>query len=640
MPATVPSAPTTGRRADALPADPAGPASAPERADAQRRALLLLAPLAAAWPLTGRAADPAPAGKTLRVAFSAAESSFDPSRIVDLYSRAVTAHIFEALYGYDHLARPARIRPRLAAAMPEVSADFRVWTVRLRPGIFFADDPAFKGRRRELVAQDLLYSFQRTVDPANKSPGSSEVLEQGLLGLAEVRQQALDTRQPFDYDRPIEGLQAPDRYTVRFTLKSPRPRFIERLSQGDILPAQAREVVEFYGEAIGEHPVGTGPFQLKQWVRGSKIVLERNPQFRDEFYDAWPAADDAEGQAMLARFKGRRLPMVDRVEVSIIEENQPRWLSFLNRQIDTLAGDTGPVPLEFALLAAPNGHLAPNLARRGVQLHRTLRSDCAMAYFNMDDPVVGGYSPDKVALRRALSLAYDVDREIRLVRRGQAVPAQSPVLPGTTGYDPGFRSEMSRYDPARAKALLDMYGYVDRDGDGWRELPDGRPMKLTMSTEPEQIYRTFNDLWRRCLTDVGIRCDFEIAQWPAHMKAALGGSLQMWMLGSSADVPDGQSALSRFYGPQAGQQNLARFRLPAFDSLYQRMSALPDGAERDALFLQAKRLTVAYMPYKVLVHRIANELIHPWVIGYRRSLFWLDWWQMVDVDPDRRAAAH
>ena len=608
----------------------------------QRRALLAL-PLAAALPMdalaAGPAADAPPAGKTLRVMFNSAETSFDPARIIDIYSRTVTAHIFESLYGYDPLARPAKVVPNLALGPPEASADFKVWTVRLRPGIFFADDPAFKGRPRALVAADVLYAFKRVVDPANKSPASTTVLDQGFVGLAEARKAALDGRKPFDYDTPIEGLKALDNHTLRFTLAAPRPRFVQALCAPDYAGAQAREVVDFYGESIGEHPVGTGPFRLKQWVRGSKIVLERNPQFRDKRYSAEPAAGDGEGQAILARFQGRRLPMVDRVEVAIIEENQPQWLSFLNAQIDCLVANTGSVPLEFAMLAVPNGKLAPNLAKRGVQLHRALRSDCAMAYFNMDDPVVGGYTAAKVALRRALSLAYDVDREVRLVRRGQAVPAQSPIVPGTTGYDPAFRSEMSQHSVVRAKALLDLHGYLDRDGDGWRELPDGTPLKLVISTEPEQIYRLFNDVWRRCLATVGVRCEFEIAQWPSHLKSALGGSLQMWMLGSTADVPDGQNALARWYGPQAGQQNLARFKLAAFDKLYERMQALPDGPEREALFLECKRLAVAYMPYKVLVHRIANELLHPWLTGYRRAPFWYDWWHLVDIDPARRGAA-
>ena len=603
----------------------------------QRRAVLAL-PLALGLPGPVRALD-APAGaKVLRVMFNSAETSFDPARITDLYSRAITAHIFEALYGYDALARPVKAVPILAAAMPEVSADFKIWTVRLKPGVLFADDPAFQGRPRELVALDVIYSFKRLVDPANKSPQGNTLLDEGIVGLAELRKAAVDGRKPFDYAAPLDGMVAVDRHTLRFTLKAARPRFIQILSAPDFLGTQAHEVVAMYGEAIGEHPVGSGPFKLRQWVRGSKIVLERNPQYREVRYDAQPAADDAAGQAILARFKGRRLPMVDRVEVAVIEENQPQWLAFLNQEIDALVTNIGSVPLEAAMLAVPNGKLAPNLARRGIQLHRTLRSDCAMAYFNMQDPVVGGYTAEKVALRRALSLAYDVQREVRLVRRGQAVPAYSPVVPGTTGYDASFRSEMGEHNVARAKALLDLHGYIDRDRDGWRELPDGQPLKLTMSTEPEQIYRLFNDVWRRCLAVVGIRCDFEIAQWPAHMKAALGGSLQMWMLGSSADVPDGQNALQRWYGPQSGQQNLARFQLPAFDALYERMQSLPDGPERAALFLECKRLAVAYMPYKVLVHRVSNELLHPWVSGYRRAPFWQNWWHQVDVDPARRAA--
>ena len=289
--------------------------------DPQRRALLAL-PLAAAFPsITAATVAPAaPAPKTLRVMFNSAETSFDPARIIDLYSRTVTAHIFESLYAYDALARPVKVVPALAAALPEASDDFRVWTVRLRPGIYFADDPAFKGQQRELVADDVLYAFKRVVDPANKSPAATTVLDVGFVGLAEVRQLALSQRKPFDYSTSIAGLKALDAHTLRFTLKASRPRFIQTLCAPDILGAQAFEVAAFYGEALGEHPVGTGPFRLKQWVRGSKIVLERNPQFREMTYQAEPAADDAAGQAILARLKGRRLPMVDRVEVAIIEE--------------------------------------------------------------------------------------------------------------------------------------------------------------------------------------------------------------------------------------------------------------------------------------------------------------------------------
>ncbi len=569
---------------------------------------------------------PAQAPRTLRVAFPVAETGFDPALINDLYSRTITAHIFEGLYGYDPLARPAKIRPVTAEALPEVSADFRVFTVKLRRGIHFADDPAFQGRPRELTAQDYVYSFKRFADPALKSPVWSSVEQIGFTGLAALRREALERRQPFDPDREIEGIRALDRYTLQFRLDEPRPRLLETLAGSDLFGAVAREVAEHYGDTLPAHPVGTGPFRLAQWRRSSLIVLERNPGFRDQFYEAEPAAGDTEGQALVARFQGRRLPLADRVEVSIISEQQPRWLAFLNGQIDLVT-----VPSEFVSRAMPGGQLAPHLAREGVQAWRVLQPDSVFAYFNMAHPVIGGLEPGRVALRRAIGLAVDVQREIRLVWKGQAIPAQSIVVPHTTGYDPQFKSEMGDHDPARARALLDLYGYTDRDGDGWREQPGGQPLLLEVATQPDQNSRQFDELWQRNMKSIGIRVKFVTAQWPEQLKAARAGKLMVWQLGSSAAAPDGQGSLMRLNGPQAGGQNLARFSLPAFDKVYARMSSLPDGPEREALFLEAKRLSVAYMPYKVRAHRILTDLARPGVVGYRRPLFWLDQWQYIDM---------
>jgi ABC-type transport system substrate-binding protein len=574
--------------------------------------------------------------KVLRLAFVSAETGFDPAKIVDTYSRTITPHIFEGLYTYDQLARPVKFEPLTADGMPEVSADFRTWTVRIKPGIYFASDPAFKGQRRELVAQDYVYAFKRIADPANRSPVVAGLIETGFVGMRALRQEALDQKKPFDYDRPIEGLRALDRYTIQFKTEEPRPRLIETLAAGDLYGAVAREVVEHYGDTIVEHPVGTGPFKLVQWRRSSLIVLERNPDFREMRYDAEPGPEDTEGQAILARLKGRRLPMIDRVEVSIIEEGQPRWLAFLNGQVDALVTSASGMPGEFANLAMPNGKIAPHLAKKGIVGIRQVNADQSLTYYNMEDPVVGGYTPEKVALRRAFSLATDIEREIRVIRRGQAIPAQAPVSPHTTGYDPHFKSEMSDYDPARARALLDLYGYVDRDGDGYREQPDGSPLVLEITTQPEQIYRQFDEVRRKNMEAIGIRTRFNIQQFAETLKLARTGKLMTWSLGSTAAAPDGQQALQRWYGPQAGSQNLARFKLPAFDAIYQRMSRLPDGPEREALFREAKLLAVAYMPYKVNTHRISNDLVHPWLIGYRRPLFFNDWWHMVDIDETKR----
>ncbi len=586
-----------------------------------------------ALPAAGQASE-APAGRNiLRVVFEAAETGFDPARLSDRYSATITAHIFEALYGYDPLAMPVRPVPLTAAAMPEVSSDFRTWTVKVRPGIHFADDPAFKGQRRELVAQDYVYAYKRFADPATTSPGWSSLNDEGILGLDTLHERALAEKKPFDYDTPIEGLRALDRYTLQFRLAAPRPRFLATLSNSAAYGAVAREVVEAYGDDIPAHPVGTGPYRLKQWRRSSLIVLEPNPGFREMVYDAQPAADDALGQAWLAKFKGRRLPLNDGVEVSIIEEGQSRWLAFLSGQLDFVR-----VPPEFANYAAPTGTLAPNLVRQGIRAHKYVNADVTMSWFNMEDPVVGGYTPEKVALRRAIQLAYDIDREIRVVRRGQAVPAQAAMPPGTFGHDPAFRSDNSSHDPARAKALLDLYGYLDRDGDGWRERPDGQPLVLEMATQRSAIERQFDEIWQKSLTAVGLRVKFATAQWPENLKAARGGKLMMWSLGQTATEPDAQGALEYFYGPSVGQGNLARFRHEGFDRLYARMLSLPDGPERAALFLEASKIGLAFMPYRIHVHRVYTDLSQPWITGYRQPLFRNQVWQWVEVDGAQRAA--
>ncbi len=573
--------------------------------------------------------------KVLRYAFPIAETGFDPVQLSDLYSRIVTAHVFDGLYTYDHLARPFKIVPNVADGMPESSEDFRTWTIRIRPGIYFQDDPAFDGKRRELVAQDFVYTIKRFADPRWKAPAWASIAELKIVGLQALREAALKNKTPFDYDREIEGLRALDRYTLQFRLEEGRPRFIQTFAGGDLYGAVAREVVEKYGDQIVAHPVGTGPFRLKNWRRSSKIVLERNPGYREHVYDAQPNADDAEGQAMLAKFKGRRLPMIDQVEISIIEEQQPRWLAFQNRQQDMLER----LPNEFVNIAIPNGRMAPNLAKAGIKMERMLNSDVTITLYNMDSPVVGGTTPEKIALRRALNLAVNVEQEIRLERRGQAIPAHSPIVPNTVGYDPAFRSENGLYSPARAKALLDLAGYKDVDGDGWREQPDGKPLVIEVATQPDQASRRLDELMRKDYAAVGVRIEFKPAKWPENLKSARAGKLMVWRVGSSASSPDGQPALDRMASVHVGGQNLARFRNAQFDAIYNRMRVLPDGPERLELFTEAKRIAVAYAPYKSSVHRILTDLMQPWVYGYRRPPYWQHWWQYVDIDAEAQAKA-
>lgn len=590
----------------------------------KRRAFLTTGAALAAPALPARAQAPR---KTLRWSFPAAETGFDPAQVSDLYSNYVIANIIDTPLQYDFLARPVVLRTKTAAALPEVSEDFRVYTVRIRPGIYFADDPAFKGRRRELTAADHVYQFKRVFDPRWKSPLYAYIAKTRPLGLEELRKEAQASGR-FDYDREVEGARVLDRYTFRIRLEQPDPRFAYNFTDARLFGAVAREVVQTYGNDIMAHPVGTGPYRLVQWRRASFIALEKNPGYRDEFYDAQPPEDDPRSQAIARAMRGKKLPLIDRVEISIIEDAQPAWLSFLNGTLDL------GTPGEFLNLAAPNGQLAPSLARRGITLDRLISPDVVVTYFNMEDPVVGGYAPEKVALRRAIALAYDIDEEVRLVRRGQMLVAQSPVPPNTFGYEPDFVSEMGQFDRARAKALLDAFGYVDRDGDGWRELPDGRALHLRYATQSDQFSRQLNERWKKHMDAIGVRMSFEVNQWPEQLKQARAGKLQIWGLGWSAGAPDGETFFELGYGPAKGGANLARFDLPRYNELFERQRALPDGPERLAIMREMKRLLVAYMPYKFHGHRFINSMAHSWVIGFRRHPYTRDFFKYLDIDVD------
>ena len=591
-----------------------------------RRRLVLqsLPGLACGLARAGQGGGPAP--KVLRLA-SESETGFDPARVGDVRSLRITSHIFETLLEFDPLARPVKLRPRTTLAMPEASDDFRTWTVRLQPGILFTDDPAFGGRPRELTAADYAYSLRRLADPAIRSPGWSTAEQIGIRGLAARRRESLERRQAFDHERPLEGLQVLDRYTLQFRLDAGRPRFAQWLASA-ATAAVAREVIEAHGELSMQPTVGTGPFRLAEWRRASRIVLERNPLYRERRYHAEPAADDAEGQAILARLQGRRLPMIDRVEVSIIEEKQPTWLAFLNGESDWVE-----LPDGFVAVAMPGGRLAPHLARRGIRAERVVMPSTYYTMFGMTHPVVGGYTPERVALRRAIGLAIDVGREITQLRQGAAVAAQSPVALHLSGYDARWRSEMSEYNPPKARARLDLYGWRDRDGDGWREAPDGQPLVLEVATQPSQEMRHFDDLMRRDMNAVGLRTRFHPAAWPEQYKAARSGKLMMWSVSGRASAPDGIEGLLRYEGSAAGGVNLSRFDLPAMNEAIARLQALPDGAERDAVFELAKRLSVAWMPYKLRTHLAMTALVQPWLVGYRRPLFWNHWFDVVDLEP-------
>ena len=566
--------------------------------------------------------------KVLRLGFPTAETGFDPIAVSDLYSNTIIEAIIEPMLGYDYLARPVKLVPLTLAEMPEVSSDGSSYTFKLKKGIFFADDAAFKGKQRELIAQDYAYSIRRLFDPTLRSPWLF-LLDGKIVGMDEVVAKAKASNK-FDYDAPVAGLEIIDRYTLCIHLKEPDYNLLYILAM-PTLGALAREVVEQYGADISGHPVGTGPYVLKSWVRGHKMILDANPSFRETYFES-PEGDNVADQEIVARLKGKTLPIIGRVEVTVIEESQPFWLAFLGGELD-LSG----IPGEFVNQVIPGGKLIPSLVKKGIRHYQNAEPDLTYTFFNMDDPIVGGYGKEKIALRRAISAAYNTPQEIQIIRKNQAIQAQSPIAPGVAGYDPRFRTDYNAYNPAKAKALLDHFGYKDRNGDGFREMPDGKPLVIEQASVAGGDNRQYDELWKRNMDAIGIKMTFKKAKWPELVKASKLGKLQMWGAAWIADYPDGENYLQLLYGKNE-DANTARFKLPAYDRLYEQVKRMPDSPQRTKLYQEMSKLVLVYAPWKLGVHRIANAVAQPWVSSLKRHPIMHAPWKFLDIDLEKRNA--
>ena len=590
-----------------------------------RRLNLFAATVAIAGLLCTATAAAADMNKVLRYVFPAGEEGFDPAAAHDLYSGTVEQAIFETLLTYDYLARPAKLVPMAAEAMPQVTDNGQTYTFKVRKGIYFTPDPAFKGVKRELVAEDFAYSLKRLVDPGVHSPWAW-LLEGKIVGLDAEAAKA-KTAGKFDYNAKVAGLEIVDRYTLRIRLTQPDYNLSYVLAH-EPTSAVAREVVAMYGDESGRvmaNPVGTGAYKLAKWIRSSKIFLEANPDYRGFVWDFKPGVD-AEDARIVAEMKGKKMPQIGRIEISIMEEDQSRLLAFQNGELDlmNMEGPLAPKVLSGA-------SLTPDMQKKGVRLSRFVDPEITYHFWNMMDPVVGGLTTEKIALRRALAMSYPVEEEIRVVRNGQAVEAQFPIPPGVVGHDPAYKSSV-RYDPAAANALLDKFGYR-KGADGWRSLPDGKPLVIRYASRPDSLGRQQDEMWKKAMDAIGIRMEVQKEKFAELLKLEKQCRLQMRSAAWIADYPDADNFMQLLYGKNIYQSNNACAKIPEYDRLYEQSVRMPDSPERNRLYHEMAKIIETYAPWRLDISRYRNMLVQPRVLGYKKHPILHAEFQYIDVAP-------
>ncbi|HEX4522442.1 MAG TPA: ABC transporter substrate-binding protein [Casimicrobiaceae bacterium] len=579
-----------------------------------------LAILALASACAAIAADP---NKVLRVALPDIDT-LDPQQATTIPAQRVILAIFEGLYAWDYLNTPAGLMPVTATALPEISDGGKTWRINLKPGIHFTDDPAFRGKPRELVADDYIYSLKRRLDP-NLSRGGDTVMTDLIIGARAVVDAAKTPGAKFDYDRPIEGLRALGRYTIEIRLNA-----INYPSVQIFLTtwAVAREVLEAAGGDIRTRAVGTGPYRLREWKRGSKIVLEANPNYRALRFPASSNPVDAE---LMRSMRGRVLPQIGVIDISIIEEDTTLLLEFERGALDYVE-----LRAEIANRLLSNDKLKPEYAARGIVRHARLEPFLFFVDFNMIDPVVGGMEKDKIALRRAIAMGLNTQNLVDVVYAGQGQPANQMIPPGVSGHDPGAPLK-SLYDPAAAQALLDRFGYKNRDADGYRQMPDGKPLTVILSLRAATISRETQTLWKRDMDAIGIRIDFRVAPFQDFVKDLIAGKYQMSAAGFGG-VPTGDGILELLDSRQPPFANQSRFKLPEYDQWVDRFLQTPNPSEQVAAARRMNEMARAYMPLLPMIFRRENDFVQPWLLGFRPQVFGT-YWQFMDIDLERRKRA-
>ena len=541
-----------------------------------------------------------PGLKVFKASLDGAPSSIDPVQASNIYANTVVLNAYDTLYRFKYLARPYEITTNLAADMPDISEDGLVYRIRIRQGAHFIDDPAFDGGTgREVVAEDFVYSLKRQFDTTQRPRGAW--LWQGrIVGLDDWKAAGSD------YDQPVEGLRAVDRYTIEIRLLKPYPQLVYTLAQGysAIVP---REAVDTYGRELSSRPVGSGPFKVISYD-SSRIVYEKNEKFRQVPVDIWEEGYDPDTHAStgVETIHGRSPPFIDRLEIAFVSENAARWNSFTkDNEIQYITVPTEQY--ENVLASRDPIRVKPEISEK-YHSYSGIEAGFVFTNFNMDFPEFG-YNDDpererrNKALRCAVTKGFDWARRNESFYFGLARVFPGIITPTVPEFDPELSEESVTLDIAGAKKLL--------ADNGWNA--DNIP-EIVFGTTAGVIQRMFYEQFRGFMKKIGYPPEKivlkQYATFGDFVKDTSNSRLPIIAKGWGLDYPDAENTLQLFYGPNGSPgSNDANYRNPEYDRLYEQSAVMLPSPERTEIYRRMNRMLIDDC---VVISGLARTRIYLW----------------------------
>jgi ABC-type transport system substrate-binding protein len=645
--------------------------------------VLLLSACGSAWN------DPYPAadrGKNILYSvFTERPKHLDPVQSYSEDEITFTAQVYEPPLQYHYLKRPYTLTAATVRAVPQpnyidaqghplpANADpakiaFTEYVITLKSGILYQPHPAFareangdyvyqavsagqlagiktlgefvRRDTRELVAEDYVYGLKRLAHPRLHSPIFG-LMDDYVVGLGDFakRLQAEKDKPWIDLrQHRLEGAEVIDRYSYRIRVKGKYPQFLYWLAMPFFAP-MPWEADRFHSQpgmaeknlTLDWYPIGTGPYMLTENNPNARMVLERNPNFREERYPCEGEAEDAkEG---LTKDCGQLLPFIDKVVFTREKEQIPYWNKFLQGYYDA-SGISSDAFDQAVQVSAGEITLSDDMRAQGIVLRTSVATSSFYMGFNWLDPLVGGVDPKMAEsarkLRQAISIAIDQEEFISIFQNGRGVAAQGPIPPGIFGHREGaaginrhmydwIDGSARRKPVAEAKRLLAEAGWPNG-----RNALSGEPLVINLDTTATGVGAKARIDW---LNKQFARIDTQLVvrstDYNRFQEKVRKGAVQLFYFGWNADYPDPENFMFLLHGKQGkvrhNGENAANYENPEYDRLFERMKAMESGPERQDLIDRMGAILRHDAPWVWGFHPKDYTLRHSWLTNRKPS---------------------
>lgn len=444
-----------------------------------------------------------------------------------------------------------------------ISNGGKTYTFYLHNNVFFADNECFEGGKgRKLKANDFVYSFKRLQDATVSSATS-------LLSNVDISVNA--------------GFQAKDDTTFVINLLKPFTPFLGILTMKyfSVIPEEA---VTHYGDDFRRNPVGTGPFQLKMWEEGSKMVMVKNENYF-EFED------------------DMRLPYLDAVTISFIKDRETSFMDFLQGNLDMVSGIDA---INTDEVLTPEGTLKEKYKGKfQMQAQSYLKTDYLGFLIDENLDIVKN-SPLRIkALRKAINYGFDRKKMVKYLRRNLGIAATSGFIPSGL---PSFDTSVVKgydYQPDKVRELLSEAGFPDGKG-----LPE-----ISLATSEQ--YLEVAEYMQSQLGEFGIKIRIDVQKASVLSQAVANTKVNFFRKSWIADYPDEENFLSLFYSKNVSPEgfNYTHYHNPEFDVLYEKSHEELNDSIRFKYYQRMDKLLIDDAPVVPLYYDQVVRLVHNNISG-------------------------